>query len=242
MTAIRSPLVQRGFTLTELTIVLVIVALLIGGMLLPLSAQRDIRSTDETLKRLAEAKEALLGFAVINRRLPCPADPKIPSGSAGAGIEYPPSSEGCTTSIEGSLPWATLGLAETDAWGRRLSYRVTAGFAKTVPATQNASFILSPSGDGTSPAGNIDILATSSGATLASKIPAVIISHGKNGLGAFLPTGAQMDASTDGDEQENYDSDADFVSKAATPSFDDLVGFTSPAILLNRMISGGRLP
>ncbi len=224
--------VEAGFTLVELTIVLVIVALLIGGMLVPLSAQRDIQNTNEIQKQLAEIKEALLGFAAINGRLPCPANPAI---AAGAGIEYAPTAAGCTTSLEGSMPWATLGLRETDAWERRLSYRVTAGYARLVPVGQNASFALASNG-------NINILVTSGGASLASNVPVVILSHGKNGLRAFLPTGSQMAASADGDEQENSDSDTDFVSKAQTPTFDDQIAWISPAILMNRMISAGRLP
>lgn len=229
------PVAEAGFTLVELAIVLVIVALLIGGMLVPLSAQRDIQSTNEMQKQLAEIKEALLGFAAINGRLPCPANPAIASGAAGAGIEYAPTAAGCTTGLEGSMPWATLGLRETDAWERRLSYRVTAGYARLVPVGQNASFTLASNG-------NNSILVTSGGTSLASNVPVVILSHGKNGLRAFLSTGDQMAASTDGDEQENADLDTDFVNKAPTPTFDDQVVWISPAILMNRMISAGRLP
>ena len=57
---------EAGFTLVELAVVLVIMAVLIGGMLVPLSAQRDIRNVSETQKQLSEIKEALLGFAIIN--------------------------------------------------------------------------------------------------------------------------------------------------------------------------------
>ncbi len=64
---------QRGFTLIELAIVLFVVALLLGGMLLPLAAQQDIRNYGDTQKILVEARDALLGFAVANDRLPCPA-------------------------------------------------------------------------------------------------------------------------------------------------------------------------
>jgi prepilin-type N-terminal cleavage/methylation domain-containing protein len=38
----------RGFTLTEMAVVLVIVALLIAGMMLPLSSQQDNRARKET--------------------------------------------------------------------------------------------------------------------------------------------------------------------------------------------------
>ena len=48
-----------GFTLTELAVVLMIVALLIGGMLVPLSAQNDIRNVNETQKTLNDIRDAL---------------------------------------------------------------------------------------------------------------------------------------------------------------------------------------
>ena len=53
-----------GFTLIELAIVLFVVALLLGGMLLPLSAQQDVRSYGDTQKILTDARDALVGFAM----------------------------------------------------------------------------------------------------------------------------------------------------------------------------------
>ena len=64
---------NRGFTLIEMAIVLMIVGLLLGGMLVPLSAQMDQRNISDTQKSLSEIKEALIGYAMANGRLPCPA-------------------------------------------------------------------------------------------------------------------------------------------------------------------------
>lgn len=61
---------QRGFSLVELTIVLVIVALLSGGLMLGLAAQRDANNYQEAQRQLDSAKEALFGFAISNGRLP----------------------------------------------------------------------------------------------------------------------------------------------------------------------------
>ena len=227
---------SAGFTLVELTIVLVIVALLIGGMLVPLSAQRDLQSTSETRKQMADIKEALYGFAAANCRLPCPAKPALASGTVDAGIEYAANVTGCDTAVEGVLPWATLGLPETDAWGRRLTYRVKAEFAKAASCSPGpAAFSLSSNGD-------ISVFSTSGGASVATQIPVVVISHGKNGFRAYLPDGSRMAASPDADEQENANADVTFVSKTPTPTFDDLVDWLPPNILKNRMISAGRLP
>src|SRR5450756_1293281 len=123
---------QKGFTLVEMAMVLLIVALLLGGMLVPLSAQMEQRNVSETQKSLSEIKEAIIGYALANGQLPCPADPSIATGLTNAGIVRPT----CTTvaNSSGVLPWATLGVSETDAWGNRYTYRVTPEFADAIIA------------------------------------------------------------------------------------------------------------
>ena len=228
--------VQRGLTLVELAMVLVIFSLLVGGMLMGLGAQRQVAESNESQKQLSEIRDALIGFAVANGRLPCPANPALVSGAAGAGLERVPIAGGCTggaAAVAGVLPWATLGVPELDVWGRRVSYRVTGIFAQ--PITGLASFALNSAGD-------INIRATSAGTLIASNVPAAIVSHGTNGLGGFLPTGAQMAASADADETENSNADVEFVSKAFTSTFDDQVVWVTPSILMHRMVSAQKLP
>ena len=58
--------VQRGFTLIEMAIVLVIITILIGGLAVPLSTQIQARRVAETNKTLEEAREALIGYAMSN--------------------------------------------------------------------------------------------------------------------------------------------------------------------------------
>lgn len=58
---------QRGFTLIEMAVVLIIVTILIGGLAMPLSAQIQARRIAETKKTLEEAREALIGYAMNNR-------------------------------------------------------------------------------------------------------------------------------------------------------------------------------
>lgn len=79
----------RGFILMELTVVLVIVALLLGGLLIPLSAQRDGEAIRGTEKYLADIRDALLGFAVANGRLPCPRPPAATASKAFAATPIP---------------------------------------------------------------------------------------------------------------------------------------------------------
>jgi prepilin-type N-terminal cleavage/methylation domain-containing protein len=244
---------QRGFTLMELTVVLVIVALLIGGLMVPLSTQQDIKGRQDTEKALSEIREALIGFAVVNGRLPCPAAVNLASGTAGAGLEATSGSGHAMTCTNnpGVLPWATLGLTETNAWGHRYTYRVSQVFARgidTAPTTSSsfncpipltavadmptrAAFALCTQGD-------LSILTTTGGTSISSNVPAVVVSHGKNSAGAWLPLGSQV-AGASGDELTNATAGTNFVSNT---SIDDQLVWLSPNLLMNRMIAAGKLP
>ena len=235
----------HGFTLAEIAIALVIVVLLLGGLLLPLTAHLELRNRNETNKTLAEVKEALVGFAAAKSCLPCPASTSsggVESRSAGV----------CTNPLDGYVPATTLGVAPTDAqgyaldaWGNRLRYAVTKSnsnaFTTCPPATPNMPSVtlqvLSPNLKVCS-AINADGTDCGSNATLANSAVAVIFSRGRNGGVAVGGT----------DENENTDPDAVFVSHEERPAgsptgeFDDIVTWLSPNILYNRLISAGKLP
>lgn len=221
-----------GFTLIELAISLAIVGLLLSMFIVPLGTQYDQRRISDTQKQLDLITESILGFAVTNGRLPCPAVATTANTVAGAGTEN--RAAGACVSANGVLPWATLGLPETDAWGRRFTYRVRLIMADDPSGGLQSSFTLTDDGD-------ITVKAASAGTTVASNVAAVIVSHGKNGLGAYLPIGAQM-AGAAGDELENANADATFVSRLPDDSFDDVVAWVAPTVLKSRMVAANRLP
>ena len=239
-----------GFTLIEMAMVLLIVGLLLGGLLVPLSAQMEQRNISETRKILDEIQQALIGFAIINGRLPCPADGTIPTGQPNAGQEatVPGPPKVCTSVVGnnavGVLPWATLGVNETDAWGRRYTYQVTANWADSTDGTGAACNIPFGVSFQLCSSANLNIRATVGGTSLTSNlVPAVIVSHGKNGYGAYTQNGgARLGASPDADEVDNSDDTVNFIYKTTTPTFDDLVVWISPNVLLNRMVAAGKLP
>lgn len=235
-----------GFTLIEVALVLLITGLLLGGLLMPFSARMASQQRQATQAQLDEAREALLGYVLATGRLPCPADPALASTQKGAGVaRIPP----CTGNLSsGVLPWATLGLRETDAWGNRLSYRVSSDFADAIEsgtwggcspdtAPVHASFALCS-------IATLDILTVSGGATLAVDVPAVIISHGANGAGAYTPQGAQTPRGSDADELENSDNGANlnYVWHPPTPRFDDQIVWLPNPLLMSRMVAAGVLP
>ena len=221
---------REGFTLVELAVVLFIFALLLGIMAVPLSTQIDQRRIGDTERQLVGVREALIGFAIANGRLPCPANPATPSGAAGAGVENKPGA--ACAAAEGVVPWATLGVPETDAWARRLTYRVALDFADNSPGGMQASFLMTDAGN---------IVVTDGTTNIATTLPAVVISHGKNGLGAYRSDGTQI-AGAAGYELENANGNTTFVSRIHAPNFDDLVTWISPHVLKSRMVAAYRLP
>src|SRR3954471_3992815 len=120
-----------GFTLVELAIAMLIVGLLLASAMIPISAQIDIKAAADTQRTMDQIRDALIGFAQANGRLPCPADPTLATSNASAGQE---SATRCTLG-KGVIPWAVLGTPEADAWGRRFTYRVAPIYADTTPGT-----------------------------------------------------------------------------------------------------------
>lgn len=57
---------QRGFTLIEMAIVLVIITILIGGLAVPLSAQIQARRIAETRTNMRAIHDALIGYAMTH--------------------------------------------------------------------------------------------------------------------------------------------------------------------------------
>ena len=225
----------RGFSLVELAIVLVIVSLLAGGMMMTLGSQFDQRNLSDTRQQLQDARDALLGFAVTHR---ASADqlPYLPCADTNNDGVEDRNADGSCVSAEGNLPWATLATAAQDAWGNRFRYRVAGSYSNS----KNGFSLLTP-------AASLQVCDQAACTSLlASLLPAVIVSHGKNGFGATNAAGGVNTAPSSVDEQQNSNGDNTFVSHTPTPpganEFDDLVIWLSPNILYNRMIAAGRLP
>ena len=247
---------SKGFSLVELAVALAIIALLLAGALIPLSTQIEVRNAADTQRAMESIREAIVGFAQANGRLPCPADGNVAAGAAGAGTEQ----IGLSSCFNvggtfGVVPWATLGVPETDAWGRRFSYRVAPAFADKVslatwntikntsgysapppPPTYLPQTTSSPdSPQNQSPLCNLttaptlssfalctlgDIAvftrggSTTTAVPLGTALPAVFISHGKNGFGAWQTNGTRLNPiPTGNDEAANVNGNT-----TATPS------------------------
>jgi prepilin-type N-terminal cleavage/methylation domain-containing protein len=120
---------DAGFTLVEMAVVLLIIGLIAGiGADLMRRFEREGR-LDRTQVALDGVEDALTLFVMQNKRLPCPADGRLPVGDPGAGREFFESDGpgGCLEQAFGTVPYVALGIgavASRDGWNRRLTYRV----------------------------------------------------------------------------------------------------------------------
>lgn len=214
---------NAGFTLVEISIVLIIFGLIIGGLLGPVKIQLDNLKLKETKQTIETTKEALIGFAIRNGRLPCP-DTNNNGQENLSGSTCPRAS--------GLVPWVTLGVNQLDAWHQPLSYRVDRLFADTRDGSSCPDANVPGISFEICSTGNISVFNRRNGNLVASGVPAIIVSHGKN----WSSTG-------DADEQENSDNNTNFVDKNhINNGYDDLTGWINVNNLIGKMVSANKLP
>lgn len=259
---------NRGFTLIELAMVLFILALILGGVLAPLSTKLELDERTKTAKLLDEARSSLIGYAVVNGHLPCPDCPNnsitancgavqtaLGSSAINDGNEdgidsvaSPSNDRGakpfasCATD-EGNLPWATLGIDEFDAWGNHFTYRVTDSFADDTDGTGGCGMATTT---GISfeicSTGNINI-EDGSGNSVADNVPAVVISYGRNANDTGNPSSASEVENQDvSPGHANLFIQKDYTTSGGTDEFDDLLTWIPASTLIYRMVQAERLP
>jgi len=247
---------QQGFTLVELAIVLVIVGVLMGGFIGSLASRIENTRKSDTADELRDIKQAMMAYAFVNGYLPCP-DCDVAGGGGtcvaadvGDGVADFVVGGACKEAEEaGSVPWVTLGLGRSDAWGTRYRYAVQDAYANS-----GASFVL------TSAAGNKDIQepdfdANATGSvskTLANNVVAIVLSQGKNGYGGISETNVARDAVpvANIDETENVNDDNSYYLRSETETganiaggeFDDIIIWISEYELKAKMVEAGVLP
>ena len=237
-----------GFTLIEMTMVLVILGLLLGGLMAPLSTQMDNNHRRDTRAQLDKIHEALLGYVLVHGYLPCPdvnhdgQEDRTPDGCTthtrhdpkGDAKQETPKQERPKKEDRvwhGIVPWIDLGVGAQDAWGNRFTYAVSARFTDA-SNTPLPTFSLETQGT----------LHVKHG---ADNVPAVVLSHGANTQGGISTQGTAHVAPTSATELENSDRDAHFndapYHNDASQGFDDQMVWISPYILKNRVLMAGRL-
>jgi len=257
---------KNGFSLVELAVVLFIVSLLLGGVILTLSAREDQRATEETQRRLEAASDALVGFALAYKRLPCPAAGATGDESLASGT--PATGGPCTSNFNGFLPGKTIGFQPldaqgfaVDAWGNRIRYAVASAVVASTCSAGTPHFTsvnnLKANGVGCRPN---DLLvcrssaastginpgaspptcgASTNSVTNQETVAFLLHSAGKNGIGG---------AASGPDESANTNGDAIFISRergtieTGTGVYDDMLLWMPAGVLYSKLVAGGVLP
>jgi hypothetical protein len=125
-------IIEKGFSLFEMAIVLFILGAVIVGVALPMLARTKIHADNVLIQKikdsnltLEEMKQTLLGYAALNQTLPCP-----DTDSDGLENRQASPSAYLCSSTDGFIPWKTLGLIKgLDVWGNTIRYRVDQNYA-----------------------------------------------------------------------------------------------------------------
>ena len=224
---------HQGFTLVEMAVVLVIIGLVVSGLFVPLTAQRDIRDVSGTQSSLKLISEAIYGFTILNGRLPCPSTETDPT-NANYGLE----DAACSVSYanEGYLPWKTLGVPQVDEWGTPRTavtdpwnghwrYRIDRNFTTTASFSTNMTSTSPSFGDSLS-------VQDSSGISLTSTVErpiAIVYSTGKDLVANGQNASYEATAGT-------------YENNTNTSTFDDILIWISRPVLVNRLVAAGKLP
>jgi len=251
---------QRGFTLVEVAIVVLIMGLVIGGLAMPLATQRENARLRESHEQLRETEAALKGYVLVNGFLPCPATP----GSAGLAD----ATAGACAAQHGFVPATTLGIDGSrnadslllDPWGSPLRYSVTRSDAD---GDGSWDFVTPGELSDVGLAGLLPDLAVCSSATGATATacgsPATTLSSGAPvliySLGRDWPSFSSPDqlenvgtTLTGGPSGARYPVGANnvFVSRGKSEQpggeYDDVVVWVSANTLYHGLIMAGRLP
>lgn len=216
--------IQQGFNLIEMAIVLVIVGVLLGGLITPLTTQYDTSRRIGVETALKDIHDALLGFAAANGRLPCPAT------AASNGLSAPNAATTNCTTDHGFVPVRTLGLNGSingntlliDPWLNPIRYSVTDAGGGAY--TNDISLALVPDFRVCQDAACANVI--------ADNVVAVVFSQGED-------TNASVD------QTENTDGDVTFVnrdlSELAGSEFDDQLHWISPSTLNYHLVKSGQL-
>jgi len=195
-----------------------------------------------TLAALAQAREALLGYAASNGRLPRPA------ASALDGRER---LDDCLDDAQcsGFLPWVALGVAGSDGWGRLLRYSVTPEMTRAPIVSFSA--VANRTVSTRDANGALRFIAGQEQCDVSAQcLPLVLLSQGPGNYGTAV-SGVRQASLARGnlDEAHNDSASTGFVSRPATASaqapggaFDDMLTWLTVPTLYQRMRAARNLP
>ena len=232
----------------------------------------DQRKWNDTQSRLEDARDALLGFAIANGRLPCPAN------STSAGAEVRQATGVCGTAgnaydyyggvvagvTYGLLPAVTVGYQPVDsqgfaldAWGNRIRHAVSqittppfaANFTNATNVKTNGvsvlpyDLVICASATGISPGATPPSCNTAPSVTSQKTVVAILYSPGKNGLGQVARGLDELaNGNLAGNNHSIYISHTPTPSTVANGEFDDQLMWIPIGTLYAKLVAANWLP
>lgn len=244
----------QGFSLVEISIILVIIAMLTGSSLSIFLYSNDQTKQIQTLKKMEVIEQAIIAFVKINNRLPCPGDISLGKNDLNSGIEKCncnlgadltsnlPAGFNCPISnfaLGGTIPVKTLNLPQSfmeDGWGSYIIYYMTKGMGGDINCADvgpaDPAYNLHECNMGL-----IKIL-DQTGNLKTDKAAISLFSSGKNRLGGWDAISAIRSTSpplTHINERRNYDFLlATMVQQEHSEDFDDIVMYKTKEQLMHK--------
>lgn len=245
--------VYAGFSLVELAVVLAVLGIVLIGAILGTSEFRETAKQKENEVIIANIKENLIKFAMINKYLPCP-DTESLAGRDGR------ENRGANQCLNyaGGVPYSDIGLGKDDvldAQGNPIRYAVNretvnqllvcdatssaSYFCNLTPGSAIFNFINTPPIAGNDGTGNYTVCGTTTNTCnastaarhlLTSSAAAVLVAYGDLGPDGIAASQFKCGAANNNAEKENCDATDDFyhqaqISSADNAGFDDVIGF-----------------
>ena len=223
---------KKAFSLIELSIVLILVAVVISGVMAVSTASINNAKVKNTNQNFNEIYRAIGAFLLANKRLPCPASI---SKNFISDVDYGTEVVGCSGNgvyqsnsssniVYGGLPFKALNLSANfaqDGFGSRISYVIDKRFAIANDSQVNFSNITFATAPSTNNIIIKDKLITGETILTADAI-IVLISYGMNKSGSFNPQDSvQLARSSDVNEMENDITNL-INSNPSTATFDNI--------------------
>ncbi len=238
---------DKGFTIVEMALVMLIGAVLLGAIstgLVAAARQAQLKETKDKIEQIDLAMQLHLN---LNGRLPCVADPQAAPDTVNFGVEvsaancdtvgavggsFTTAGRGGRNVMIGAVPTRTINLPDDyqfDAWGNRFTFAVTARLAEAggYNREEGAIFVNDSAGNPVvlNPPGSGHYITFSHGPSAqgATSFQGVAIP------GAACAAAATMDG-------ENCDGDATFINTMITSNaagvnfYDDVVGVRAAAV------------
>lgn len=224
-----------GFSLVELSVVLVILSMLLTIMLTIVPIQEDKEAHSITEQKIEAIENAIMAYFNQKGYLPCPAPLDAPLTNTGSatdcsvagtvGTSYIDVGSGVDRVRIGAVPIKELNLSEQfgyDGWNNRFSLAVITQLAQSnrlfnlfSTTTARVITILDDTGNSVNPSN-------------PSQVAYVIISHGRNGSGSRNYQGTLSFTCSGGLDVENCDADNTFRDQFknfsnAAAYYDDII-------------------